>query len=458
MARPSPVHEQAPATAPAHRLPVLARLNSHGFRLIMIGDLGVLVVALVLPMVVRHGLAWPSYSFAVYGLGYAAIVGLHFATLYFSGLYERKPRLGSNPELPVIVRGVIGAILLVALAELLTGAFIVPRGNLPFVGVLAVAGIFGNRVLAERVRLGREGPPRVLLVGTTEDIALAKRHLIETDYTAEIVGTLAGPEGLPEAVEANQATDVLLVSSGGLGDLYPEPLISLEARAVGVLQRVSARDTLLGLHSVREIAGMPFTRLRTHTLPISRARAKRLLELALLLIAAPILVPLVGLVAAYVRLVAGRPVLFHQARVGRGGKIFQMVKFRTMHRDAEAQGEVIIATRHDPRVVRGCGWLRATRFDELPQVWHVLTGEMSLVGPRPERPELTASYEAVIPGYARRHEIAPGITGLAQIEGRYHTDPSYKLGYDLQYLINWSPVLDLQILLRTIWVVVARKL
>ena len=437
---------------------MLARLNSRGFRLIMVADALVLVAALVLPMLVRHGASWPSYSLTVYAVGYAAIVALHLATLYFSGLYERKPLLGSHPELPTIVRGVVGAILLVALAELLTGAFIVPRGNLPIVGVLAVAGVVGNRALAERVRLGREGPPRVLLVGAPEDVALARRHLDETGYTAEIVGTLDGSAGLPEAVEASRATDVLLVSSDGLGDLYPEPLTSLEAQGVGVLQRVSARDTLLGLHSVREIAGMPFTRLRTHALPISRARAKRALELALLLLAAPLVLPLTALLAAYVRLVAGSPVLYRQARVGRGGQIFQMVKFRTMARDAESQGEVIIATRYDPRVVRGCGWLRATRLDELPQVWHVLTGEMSLVGPRPERPELTASYEAVIAGYARRHEVAPGITGLAQIEGRYHTDPSYKLGYDLQYLINWSPVLDLQILLRTVWVVLARKL
>lgn len=452
------VDEPRSAAEGAGKLPLLAHLNARGFRLIMVGDLAVLAVALVLPMVVRHGLTWPSYSPAVYAAGYAAIVVLHFATLYFSGLYERKPRLGSNPELPIVVRGLIGAILLVALAELLSGAFLVPRGNLPVVGVLAAAGIVANRALADRVRLRREGPPRVLLVGEPDDIELAQRHLEETGATAEIAGTLRARDGLTEAIDAAGATDVLLVSSGGIGDLYPEPLTSLEARGVGVLQRVSARDTLLGLQSVREIGGMPFTRLRTHALPVSRARAKRVLELALLLAAAPVLLPLIAVLAVYVRLVAGRPILFRQARVGRGGRVFSMVKFRTMDRDAEAQGEVIIATRHDPRVVRGCGWLRATRLDELPQVWHVLTGEMSLVGPRPERPELTASYEAVIPGYARRHEVAPGITGLAQIEGRYHTDPSYKLGYDLQYLINWSPVLDLQILLRTVWVVLARKL
>jgi lipopolysaccharide/colanic/teichoic acid biosynthesis glycosyltransferase len=101
--------------------------------------------------------------------------------------------------------------------------------------------------------------------------------------------------------------------------------------------------------------------------------------------------------------------------------------------------------------------VRATRLDELPQLWNVLRGEMSLVGPRPERPELTAGFEAEIPGYAQRHEVPPGVTGLAQISGRYHTDAEYKLGYDLQYLANWSPVLDLEILLRTIVVVLGRR-
>jgi lipopolysaccharide/colanic/teichoic acid biosynthesis glycosyltransferase len=97
-------------------------------------------------------------------------------------------------------------------------------------------------------------------------------------------------------------------------------------------------------------------------------------------------------------------------------------------------------------------------MDELPQLWNVVRGEMSLIGPRPERPELTAEFERIIPGYRRRHEIPPGLTGLAQIHGRYHTDPEYKLGYDLQYVVNWSPVLDLEILARTVWVVLARRI
>ena len=90
--------------------------------------------------------------------------------------------------------------------------------------------------------------------------------------------------------------------------------------------------------------------------------------------------------------------------------------------------------------------MRSTRADELPQIWNVLKGEMSLVGPRPERPEMIEQIERDVAGYARRHELPPGITGFAQINGRYETDPAYKLGYDLQYLVNWSIVLDVQIL------------
>lgn len=135
-----------------------------------------------------------------------------------------------------------------------------------------------------------------------------------------------------------------------------------------------------------------------------------------------------------------------------------MVKFRTMYPNAEEGLGAVLAKQGDPRVIPACQWVRATRLDELPQLWNVLKGEMSIVGPRPERPELTAQFEELIPGYSRRHEIPPGITGLAQIHGRYHTDPEYKLGHDLQYLVNWSPILDLQILFRTIWVVLARRL
>ena len=449
------------AASPSPRAPadtLVGRLNRHGVRLIMLADAGAIAAALVAPMLVRHGLAWPSYRPSTYALGYTAVVVVYLAAFYFSGLYERSSRVGASSELPAIARAAIVATLIVALLALLTGAYLVPRGNLPFVLLLAAAGVTGARALSARVRARREGPPRVLLVGGAEDVALARRHLSDAGTPLEVVGSHAGGQGLLEAVETHAPTDLLLVSADGIATLYPSPLLDLDDETVGVLARVTARDTLLGLRSLVEVGGMPFTRLRTTALPPSRARAKRFLEVVLLLLGAPVAVPLFLLTAGYVRLVAGRPIFFFQDRVGRGGVVFRMRKFRTMRPDAEQAGEVIVATRDDPRIVRGCRWLRTTRLDELPQLWHVVTGEMTLVGPRPERPENTATFDVAIPGYRKRHELAPGLTGLAQTYGRYHTDPSYKLGYDLQYLVNWSPLLDLQILLRTVWVVLTRQL
>lgn len=271
-----------------------------------------------------------------------------------------------------------------------------------------------------------------------------------------MVAVAAKTAGLAALVAEHGVTDVLLLDVHAFGQVFPEPLASLEALGVGVLQRVGAQETLLGLQSVREVAGMPFVRLRTHTMPSHKSRLKRGLDLALVAMFSPILILVVGAVAVYVRVVAGRPVLYRQTRLGRDGVPFSLIKFRTMGIDAETAGAVL-ATVRDPRVVRGLTWMRSMRVDELPQIWNVVRGEMSLVGPRPERPEFAEELAALVPGYERRYELRPGITGLAQVQGRYHTDAVYKVGHDLQYLVNWSPVLDLQILLRTLWVVLARR-
>jgi len=125
-------------------------------------------------------------------------------------------------------------------------------------------------------------------------------------------------------------------------------------------------------------------------------------------------------------------------------------KFRTMVRDAEAESGPRLSEADDVRVLRGARWLRRSRLDELPQLWNVITGDMSLVGPRPERPEFVAKISQQVPGYTRRHSVRPGITGLAQVKGRYETDAAHKLGYDLQYLVNWSVMLDLQLISRAV--------
>jgi exopolysaccharide biosynthesis polyprenyl glycosylphosphotransferase len=165
----------------------------------------------------------------------------------------------------------------------------------------------------------------------------------------------------------------------------------------------------------------------------------------LLALLSPVL--LVG--AAAVLFGSGRPVFYRQVRIGRGSRPFRIVKLRTMRPDAEhATGEAL-ATAADPRVTGVGRWLRRYRIDEIPQLWNVLTGTMSLVGPRPERPGFADAFAGNVAGYAQRYLVPPGVTGLAQVHGDYHSTPETKIRYDLAYIANWSLWLDFTILIRT---------
>ena len=178
---------------------------------------------------------------------------------------------------------------------------------------------------------------------------------------------------------------------------------------------------------------------------------KRTFDFCSSLIGLLVLSPLLILFSIAIKISSSGPVFFLQKRVGKDGKLFTLIKFRSMI--VEHDNISTATARGDARITKIGEFLRKYKLDELPELWNVLKGEMSIIGPRPERPDFTKEYEDLIPGYGRRHDIPPGITGLAQVSGHYHTDPSYKLGHDLQYLVNWSPILDLQILIRTIWVI-----
>jgi lipopolysaccharide/colanic/teichoic acid biosynthesis glycosyltransferase len=146
------------------------------------------------------------------------------------------------------------------------------------------------------------------------------------------------------------------------------------------------------------------------------------------------------------------PVIFCQTRLGEGGRVFTLYKFRTMRVDAELSGAVW-AAEHDPRVTPVGRFMRKTRLDELPQLWNVLRGDMSFVGPRPERPEFLAELEAEVPFWRRRHLVKPGLTGWAQVRRGYTADAAGtgdKLSYDLWYLRHRSLVVDLAICVKTL--------
>ncbi len=187
---------------------------------------------------------------------------------------------------------------------------------------------------------------------------------------------------------------------------------------------------------------------------------KEILDRTVSAVLLTVLSPLLAIVALLIRLDSPGPVLYWQARVGKDGKTFNLCKFRTMIPDAERETGAVLAQKNDPRVTRIGRILRKTRLDELPQLWNVLRGEMSLIGPRPERPEFVEQWKKIIPHYKTRLLVKPGITGWAQVYGRYDEGPETvweKLEYDLYYLRNLSPSLDFEILARTVLVMLFGK-
>ena len=431
------------------------RLWHGGFRWLYIVDaLGVFLV-LVVVMSIRFGMDWPEPAASWTGIVVATV--LVQVVFYFGGLYEKQVRLGQRMWFSRVAGLTFVGLAVSAVLVLPTGRYPVPRANLPAVGVLVAFFATGSRELSRRLRAGRFGPPRVLLVGSDEQTLLAAEHLDESDRDAVVAARVVDGDEVLADVDRHRATDVVFVDDVVVEDLFPEPAGTLDARGVGAYLRVTATSALMGLREVREIGGMPYVALRSQALRPDQVRLKRLVELVVVVAVSPLVLVMAVLVAGWLRVVAGSGVVLRQRRGGRGGRPVTLMKLRTMAADAENDGGARLADRDDQRVLRGCGWLRSTRLDELPQFWNVVRGEMSLVGPRPERPELVAQFEAAIPGYGRRHEIAPGITGLAQTRSGYHTDPAYKLGHDLQYLMSWSPILDVQILARTVLVMVRRR-
>jgi lipopolysaccharide/colanic/teichoic acid biosynthesis glycosyltransferase len=191
--------------------------------------------------------------------------------------------------------------------------------------------------------------------------------------------------------------------------------------------------------------------------PYSRI-TKRLFDLSIVAIIFVLTAPLWPVIALLVWSTSRGPILFRQVRLGEGGKPFAILKFRTMVDGAEEPGKPIWATKSDQRVTLIGRFLRRTRLDELPQLWNVLRGDMSVVGPRPERPEFLQLLEQGVPFWTRRNLVRPGITGWAQLRNGYTSDlngASRKLSYDLYYLKHHSLMLDLAITVRTASAVVS---
>jgi sugar transferase (PEP-CTERM system associated) len=240
------------------------------------------------------------------------------------------------------------------------------------------------------------------------------------------------------------------------GTLPVEELLALRLAGVKVEEATSWLERITGRIEVEQLYPSWLIFAEGFRFSILNRSLRRLLNVTAALFGLVLSLPLLPFIALAVKLGSAGPVFYRQQRVGQGGKVFYCYKFRTMRKDAEADTGATWASDDDPRITRMGKFLRSSRLDEIPQLWCVLKGNMSFVGPRPERPEFVEWLSREIPFYGVRHAVRPGITGWAQIRYKYGNtvgDAREKLQYDLFYIKNASVGLDLLILFQTIKIV-----
>ena len=376
----------------------------------------------------------------------AALLGHAFAGTWSEPLATLRERGG------LLVASVLTGLLLV-------GAFFLLSRALPrTVALLYVPAAWGFhaffRSLVERLR-----PPAlrsVLVLGEGEDARRAAAALEAGEapgylllaWEADAEGAMTEGDGRG-AIRG--ATDVVLASGSPREREAFASLVERSASAGFALWLLPGLADIVASHvATRSLGDLPLTPVEARGASGGAVAFRRAVDLAVGLPLSALAVLPVALVSLLVVLETPGPVWIRQRRVGRGGRELGIWKIRTMREDAERETGPVLAKPGDERVTRVGRFLRKTRIDELPQLLHVLSGTMSLVGPRPERPELVAAYVAAEPLYRLRHLLKPGLTGLAQVMGAYATKPDVKLRYDLGYLFHWSPVLDLFVLVRTV--------
>lgn len=333
--------------------------------------------------------------------------------------------------------------------------------------VLALGLMFGWRLFFSKYALRMMGGERLLLVGGSPLLDNIARHLYEhPEKGVQVIGFLedtepAEPgvgkhlgrlEALREVAAATRPTRIVVGMVERRNCLPVADLLDLRfgghivEEAATAYERVCGRVPIHELRPSQLIYTSDFGRIR-HTM-LYQAAANRVIAVVGLILTAPFLL----LTALAVRLSSPGPILYRQVRVGLGGEPFTLYKFRSMRADAEAGTGAIWAAKDDPRVTVVGRIIRKIRLDELPQLWNVVKGEMSIVGPRPERPEFVKLLIEQIPYYRQRHAVRPGITGWAQISYKYGDtveDTMVKLEYDLYYIKHMSFSLDLYIIFHT---------
>jgi sugar transferase (PEP-CTERM system associated) len=448
-------------------------LGSPRYRLVLLlGDIALIVLAGVVSVHIRSGLAVPVDPSALVALSFTLFV--YPMTLYIFDLYSPERTFRS---LETALRSCL-AILLGAVFSVFLFYFVAEGQYGRVVTVIhgATAWLFLNAwrwAYGARFQTAVKKVPTIVLGAGAGGRAIHQllslpfsryevKGFLDDDRTkhgttisgASVIGSVDQLRRMANHVGAETA--ILAITRNRSPELIAK-ILDAKMGGIDVREMADVYEELTGRIPIQFIVDQwllfadGFRLLHSDYMQ----KIKRLIDVSCSALLLLLTAPLLGTTALAIRFESEGPIIYRQRRVGKGGRVFTIYKFRSMSVDAETGG-ARWAAKGDVRVTRIGKWLRLTHIDELPQIWNVFNGDMSLVGPRPERPEFVRKLEERIPYYSTRHSVRPGITGWAQVNNPYAAsleDSVYKLESDLYYVKNMSLLLDLKIMLRTIGVV-----
>jgi len=408
------------------------------------------------------------------------LAGVTQTCLYYVDLYDLR-LVADRRELFIRILQALGsAAFILAAIYFWFPSMIIGRGVFMYTAVLVFTLVTSWRLafdFADRRLTPRE---QILIVGTNTPALTLARELFErgqelgvgivgfvdadpTNVGKAVInpGVIGAVDDIPAIVDEHRVDRVVVSLTDARGKLPMDRLLEMKLdRGVTFSHLASVYEEYTGKIAVENLR--PSYLIFSEGFRKSKVlrATKRALDLSIAAVGLVLALPVMILVAALVKLTSPGPALYHQKRVGRSGRVFTVHKFRSMRVDAEEQTGAVWAQKDDSRLTPIGSFLRRTRLDELPQLWNVLRGEMSLVGPRPERPEFVAQLTEQIPFYGLRHSVRPGLTGWAQVRYTYGAsveDAMEKMQYDLFYIKHWTTAFDLFILFSTIKTVVRRR-
>lgn len=295
----------------------------------------------------------------------------------------------------------------------------------------------------------------VKIVGYIQTNKSESSQAMESDIS--VIGEL---KDLAEIIRRENVGEVIIALEEHQDTVVIDIIGQCEPLNVGLKMVPDLYEILSGQAKTSQMYGVPLIDINPEPMPEWENNTKRLMDIILSFLILALTLPLLILVAIAIKIESKGPVFFLQERVGMLGKVFKIVKFRSMYHNAEKKTGPVWSTKDDPRITKVGKFIRKVRIDEIPQVINVFKGEMSLIGPRPERPYFVDLLAKEIPYYRRRLRVKPGITGWAQVRHKYDEsldDVKAKVRYDLFYIENMSLRMDLKILIRTIFVVLLGK-